>query len=525
MIFGPFGNKLAITYFDDILVYAKSWEELIEKLKKILQLLRDAGLTLNIKKCKFGLEEVEYLGFTFGKDGMSPGNKKVRAISDFPAPHDVHSARSFHGLVSFFRRFIPGFAKLATPIVELFRKEEKFIWDARREEAFNLLKTLISSKPVVRYFNTKADRTELHTDASSLGLGAMLLQSDEQGEMRLIYAISRRTSEVERNYHSSKLELLAIKWAMERLRRFLIGIKFTVITDCQSLIHLDSFKTNNPLFVRWLDSISEYNFEIQHHAGDKMKHVDALSRARISEHYYFPQMRRYVRKHVAACVEYLFAKHKPGKQAGELHPIPAGRRPFEVVHIDHLGPFVTSSKGNKYILALNCNLTKFCQLYTVRDTKATTTVRKVEDFIQRFGAQSRFITDRGTSFTASKFKDLCDQHGIKLTLISSRHAQANGHIERLNQTILPALQSSLTNTEGRHWDDGIRKLERDSNTSISKTTGKTPFESLYGYVPRFGEGLARELSERSETYRLPEEIRIESSERNAMRKKDMIETV
>lgn len=148
-------------------------------------------------------------------------------------------------------------------------------------------------------------------------------------------------------------------------------------------------------------------------------------------------------------------------------------------------------------------------MYAVRDTKAITTIRKVDEFVQRFGAPNRFITDRGTSFTADSFKQFCDTHGIKLTFNSSRHAQANGQIERLNQTILPALQSSLTDTESRHWDENVLKLERDLNTVVCKTTGRTPFEALFGYVPRFNEGLSRVLSERSETYCPPEDIRAE----------------
>lgn len=86
MIFGPHRNKLTITYFDDLLVHAKSWDELLKKLQKILILLKDAGLTLNIKKCRFGLKRVEYLGYNFGAEGMSPGERKVQAIVEIPTP-------------------------------------------------------------------------------------------------------------------------------------------------------------------------------------------------------------------------------------------------------------------------------------------------------------------------------------------------------------------------------------------------------------------------------------------------------
>lgn len=214
---------------------------------------------------------------------MRPGNKKVRAILEFPTPTDVHTARSFHGLASFFRRFVPGFATIAAPIIELFKKDEIFLWDERRNNAFQELKSKLGSQPVVGYFNPNAVRTELHTDASSIGLGAMLLQGDSGKELKLIYAISRRTSDIEKNYHSSKLELMAIVWSMIRLHRFLIGIKFHVITDCQALVHIDSFNTNNPQIVRWLNVISEYDFEIHHRPGAKMSHVDALSRAPVEE--------------------------------------------------------------------------------------------------------------------------------------------------------------------------------------------------------------------------------------------------
>ena len=192
-----------------------------------------------------------------------------------------------------------------------------------------------------------------------------------------------------------------------------------------------------------------------------------------------------------------------------MHPIPAGKRPFATVHLDHLGPFVSSSRRNKYILAAICNFTK---LFTVRDVKAKTTIRNLEKFVNRFGAPERFITDRGTSFTAEDFKKFCYDRGVKHTLNSSRYPQANGQVERLNQTILPALQTNLSDVEGRDWDKSIEKIERDLNTASSKTTGHTPFEMLYGYVPRFCDGLIRDLTVQSENYKIPTEIQNEVRE-------------
>ena len=191
------------------IVHARGWDDLMNKLEKILIMLKEAGLTLNLKKCKFGLDQVDYLGYSFGNSGVKPGEKKVRAVLEFPVPKNSHEARSFHGLASFFRRFIPGFTKMIAPIVELFSAKVAFEWKERRNKAFREIKELIGSFPILAYYDPKEKCSEFHTDACD-----------------------------------------AIVWAMERLRPFLIGIHFSVVTDCQALVHIESAKTKNLQIVR-----------------------------------------------------------------------------------------------------------------------------------------------------------------------------------------------------------------------------------------------------------------------------------
>lgn len=207
--------------------------------------MNNAGLTLNLKKCRFGLEAVEYLGFTIGKGGMQPGERKIRTIQEFPTPKNIHEVRAFVGLTSFFPRFIPGFAKLTSPLITLFKKDAVFTWGDDQERAFSEAKEKMSTGPILAYYNPRSPRTELHTDACKNGLGAMLLE---------------------------------IVWAMDRLEKFFIHIPFTVVTDCQALIHINKLKTKNPQVVRWINSLSEFDFDIRYRPGDKMHHVDALSR-------------------------------------------------------------------------------------------------------------------------------------------------------------------------------------------------------------------------------------------------------
>ena len=125
------------------------------------------------------------------------------------------------------------------------KKDKEFVWSARQDTVFRFIKEKLASKPVLAIYNPNVIRNELLTDASADGFAAMFFQSNAADELHLVYAISRKTSEVKAAYHSSKLELLGIVWAMERLRPLLIGIKFTVITDCQTLVYVNSLKTES----------------------------------------------------------------------------------------------------------------------------------------------------------------------------------------------------------------------------------------------------------------------------------------
>lgn len=222
------------------------------------------------------------LGYILSADGLAPGAQKVSAIQLLEPLKDRHGVRRFLVLTGSFRRFIPKYVPIAAPISELLKNTATFNWGTNQSVAFNKLKRMLVESPILQLFNPGRD-TELHCDASSLDISGMLLQRGTDGHMHLVHAVSKKATAVEKNYHSSKMELMAVVRSINWLRPYLAGMKFTVVTDCQALVHLYAKKTSNPQIARWAILLSKYDFEVRHRPGDKMDHIDALSRAPIEQ--------------------------------------------------------------------------------------------------------------------------------------------------------------------------------------------------------------------------------------------------
>lgn len=213
--------------------------------------------------------------------------------------------------------------------------------------------------------------------------------------------------------------------------------------------------------------------------------------SKIMERYYFPGMRRYVRYHINCCPECVLTKQPNGIQRWKLQPIEPGRRPFEVVNVDHLGPYVRSKSGNAYIIVIIDNLTKYVKLFSVKDTGARTLIKAIKSFVLMFGLPKRIISDRGTAYTSRQFEEYCKEMGIKHSLISVRHPQSNGQVERVNRTLVPLLQVTAETEET--WDRKLAEMENQLNNAVNKTIGDTPFHVLYGYYPSVNDGIIRHI--------------------------------
>ncbi|KAJ8916988.1 hypothetical protein NQ315_012903 [Exocentrus adspersus] len=198
--------------------------------------------------------------------------------------------------------------------------------------------------------------------------------------------------------------------------------------------------------------------------------------------YWFPGVRRYVKKFIAACLPCMYNKEPGGKQSGYLHPIEKIAVPFDTVHIDHLGPFVRSKRKNQYLIVIVDAFTKFVFLKAVASTKTQPLLTFLDSVIENFGVPRRIITDRGSCFTSKLFKKYCEDLNIKHVQNATATPRANGQVERYNRTILSSL--SATTDDEERWDLNISKVRWGLNSTTNSATGKTPYELLFGYNPR-----------------------------------------
>lgn len=265
-----------LVYLDDIVVLSETFETHLEILGKVFDRLYAAGLTVNKEKCKFCRSELRYLGYVVDGSGLRTDPEKIEAILNIPEPTNVHDIRRFIGMASWYRRFVPDFATIMKPLTELTRKSVKFKWTPECDEAFNKIKQLLISAPILTCpcFDQPFI---LQCDASAYGLGAVLTQKFDDGE-RVIAFLSRTLSRQEKNYTTTERELLSVIWATEKLRHYLEGTRFTVITDHHSLLWLNRLRDPTGRLARWAVRLQAFDYEIIHRKGKEHVVPDCLSR-------------------------------------------------------------------------------------------------------------------------------------------------------------------------------------------------------------------------------------------------------
>lgn len=273
-IFSDYLDHFVVIYLDDILVYSKTQEDHDIHVRKVLHRLLDRKLYAKLEKCMFDQTQVEFLGFIVGKDGVSMCPDKCKSIEKWPPPTNVVQTQSFLGFANFYRRFIANYSKIAKPLTDLTKKNNKFEWTSSVDFAFQTLKAALLSNPVLAHPDVLKPFT-LHTDASDSAIGAVLSQDSHP-----IAYYSRKLNDAEINYAVHDKELLAIIAAFRHWRHLLAGAQhqITVFCDHKNLTFFSTRRILKQRHARWAELLSEYDFILKYVPGSDNNAADALSR-------------------------------------------------------------------------------------------------------------------------------------------------------------------------------------------------------------------------------------------------------
>ena len=275
----------ACAYIDDILIFSETVEEHFEHLHTVLDRLQQHKLKLKLKKCQFFMDEIKYLGFVVGREGVKPDQEKVAAIRSMPPPTTVREVRSFMGMCSYYRRFIPSFSQIAEPIIALTKKYARFQWTKSCQTAFDKLKEKLTMVPFLAYPDPNKPYT-LYTDVSDSCIGACLTQEcDDQVEFapgakteKPIFFLSHKLSDTQRKWSVIEKEAFAIHYALQKLDHYLHNAQFTIRTDHRPLKHLLNSPMQNKKIQMWALGIAGYNCQIEYIPGPSNILADLLSR-------------------------------------------------------------------------------------------------------------------------------------------------------------------------------------------------------------------------------------------------------
>ncbi|UYV70787.1 hypothetical protein LAZ67_8000616 [Cordylochernes scorpioides] len=521
--------QICLCYLDDVIIYSPDFPTHLKRLEAVFRCFRESNLRLNDKKCGFAFEELEILGYITSKHGIKPAEHNIKAVRNFPRPKKVKEVQSFLGMCSYYRKFIKDFSKIADPLTNLIKKSVSFTWTERQEEAFQTLKTALLSPPILGHFNPNAP-TYVHTDASNIGIGATLVQ-DIGGEEKVISYLSRTLSKAEQNYSTTEKECLAVVWSMSKLRPYLYGRHFKIVTDHHALCWLKNLKDPTGRLARWALKIQEYDFDIIHKSGKKHLDADGLSRGPLPETDWDEDFERLflnqitdeedkfiesVKKNLNGSRRSIAQNFK--EEDGCLfkkNPNPEGRAWLLVVpenkkreimkeyhnHMSngHLGVARTMyrikskyfwpsmlkdvSEFEKWIIVLTDYYTRYAETRAVSEATVKEVSKfLVEDIFLRHGAPQYLISDRGSQFTSNLMKEVMKTCKIKHCFTTSYHPQTDGLTERLNRTLINML-SMYVNTDQKNWDEILPFITHAYNTTIQETTGYSPFFLMFGREP------------------------------------------
>ncbi|BES90541.1 Retrotransposon protein [Nesidiocoris tenuis] len=278
-------KDFSMCYLDDILIFSKTFNEHLQHLESLLEAIRNEGFRLKITKCNFARSEVRYLGHIISENTVRPlwGDNLI-AIRNFPVPKTRKNVRQFLGKVNFYHKYIENSARLLEPLHNLLRKNAEFVWTEQCQESFESVKKHLCSQPILAIFDPKL-KIIIETDASGDGVGAVLKQVQDNGEIKPVAYFSKKLKDYQKKKKAIYLECLAMKEAIKFWQHWLVGATFQIITDHKPLEALKINSRSDEELGDMLLFLSQFDFRVTYRPGSTNMEADCLSRNPVIEDY------------------------------------------------------------------------------------------------------------------------------------------------------------------------------------------------------------------------------------------------
>ena len=512
-------------YLDDIIVFANSPTQFIERLRTLFTRFRLKNICLKASKCKFGLSKIEYVGRTISKEGVSMSTKKINSVLDFPKPMVNTQLRSFLGLANYFKDFVPNHSNVVSPLFKMVdhsaKKQTTLKWTPEGEAAFIQVRQLIADSPTL-YFLDNVAPIFLMTDASDYGIGGYLYQVVEE-EKQLVALVSKSLTTTQLAWSVIQKEAYAIFFCCTHLDNLLRDRKFTILTDHKNLTFIK--QASNPMIVRWHLALQELDFQILFVPGVDNNIADAMSRLCVNNKPILPtsvlsvihgpyvisdesyrqiglvhnamvghggvertlqklknlnliwkNMRLDVKQYIREC---------PccQKMSQIKIPINAYRyttstyRPMECLNIDFIGPY--PDKG--YVLNIVDTFTRWVELYAVPHATAEEACKCLLIHFGRFGSPTVIRSDKGSHFANSLIQQFLSATSTLQNLTLAYSSQENAIVERNNKEINRHLRALTFDTNTiDNYQQLLPFVQRIMNSSYNERTKLSPADLLFG---------------------------------------------
>ena len=538
---------ICAVYMDDLIVYGKDFDEYMRNLRTVLERLRKFGLTANPRKTKLGLTQVEYVGHIIDSTGVSFSEERIREIVEFPLPTTKGELKSFLGMANYVRGSTRDASAYTVPLTAMLagyskkQRSHKIVWTLAQTEAWDKYKAVVNNAQKIFYADDKSP-IDLFTDASNVGIGAHLVQTLPDGEIRTIGLFSRTLTDTQRRWSVPERECFAIVEALKHFAYLLRDVRFKLHVDHKNLVYIRD--TGSMKVTAWKVLVQEHDFEPCYIAGEKNIVADALSRIEGS-----PPVQECEGEYVQTDLHKILAPAELGARAGwdgligdahyqliqSVHNETVGhlgaketvRRLQAQGHnwifmramvrkflkecdscqkditenlalavakfslhgdglmskrsIDFIGPLEKTKEGYEYIVSVVDHFSKWVELYPAHEASAAEAARALYEHYSRFGVPKWLTSDRGSSFVNELIKRFHERVGVSHELSTAYSHEENGVVERTNKEVNRFIADVLYNRrkENNQWQEDLPGVRRILNTKQKANTGFSPAFILY----------------------------------------------